>query len=341
MGRKTPFHLPGKNCLLLSDISDELKNGLILFWESAGNILSNSKVSLKVPDREKIRIEDHFFSMLFLYAYVRAGINPEKRKYYVAVNQCLRGMVTGCDNLLDQEYKVTLETSLPEQATIFRSVLDIMVSDRVLTDILFTGYDQNLFTLDQVRRSGQHSLDALIESGVQEAGEEQGVETVLPAQTVLDDIHTIKTGMLFQAPWALPDLFENNIDPLICETVKKGLFQIGMGCQIIDDMVDMGMDLKMKRHNYVLSLIQEENASIRQKIKTAVTRHTARGLKVKDLVREFPDLFGLAAHKAESFLELGFRGLFPPEHEHMIPFCISFLIKRIQAEDFFDALKKN
>jgi hypothetical protein len=33
---------------------------------------------------------------------------------YVAVNQCLRGMVTGCDNLLDDAIKPTLNTDLPE-----------------------------------------------------------------------------------------------------------------------------------------------------------------------------------------------------------------------------------
>ena len=158
-----------------SMIQEELKNGLILFWEKAAYILSDSGVELVVPKKDDIRPEDHFFSLLFLFAYVKAGIDRQKRLLYVAANQCLRGMVTGCDNLLDQEYKVTLETGLPKEATIFRSVLDIMVSDRVLTEIMFHGFYTDIFTLDQVKSSGKISLDALIKSGAQEAGEEKGI----------------------------------------------------------------------------------------------------------------------------------------------------------------------
>ena len=38
--------------------------------------------------------------------------------------------MTGCGNILDDEYKKTLETELPEHGVKFRSVLDILVSDR-------------------------------------------------------------------------------------------------------------------------------------------------------------------------------------------------------------------
>ena len=138
-----------------STIQEELRNGLTLFWEKAAYILSDSGVELVIPKRDEIRLEDHFFSLLFLYGYLKAGIDPQKRILYVAANQCLRGMVTGCDNLLDREYKVTLETGLPKEATIFRSVLDIMVSDRVLTEIMFHGFYTDIFTLTQVQSSGK------------------------------------------------------------------------------------------------------------------------------------------------------------------------------------------
>ena len=81
-------------------------------------------------------MENNFFSALFLYSYHRAGIARSRRIIYAIVNQCLRGLVTGCDNILDDEYKKTLETDLPEQGVRFRSVVDIMVSDRVLFEIL-------------------------------------------------------------------------------------------------------------------------------------------------------------------------------------------------------------
>jgi len=322
-----------------SNIQEELRNGLDLFGKNAAFILADSGVELVIPKRDDIRLEDHFFSLLFLYAYLKAGIDPQKRILYVAVNQCLRGMVTGCDNLLDQEYKVTLETGLPKEATIFRSVLDIMVSDRVLTQIMFHGFETGIFTLDQVKSSGKISLDALIKSGAQEAGEEKGVYEILPAKSILNDIHSIKTGLLFQAPWALPDRFEDNLDAGNCEKIKKALFNIGLGCQILDDLVDLITDLKMKRHNYVVSLFYESEQKACLKLIKTIREHgeTIDGKGVISAVQhEHPDLFGSAAHQAESFIQSGCRTLFSGEQDSMIPFCVSFLIQRIGAQSYFE-----
>lgn len=120
----------------LALLETELGRGLQLYWQSAGKILRDSPVQLIEPDRATLSLQRNFFSALFMYSYFRAGIAKDRRILYAAVNQCLRGMVTGCDNILDDEYKKTLETDLPQQAQRFRSVLDIMVSDRILTEIL-------------------------------------------------------------------------------------------------------------------------------------------------------------------------------------------------------------
>jgi len=323
-----------------SKIHEELRDGLGLFWKKAAGILADSGVQLVIPKRDEIRMEDHFFSLLFLYAYLKAGIAPQRRILYVAVNQCLRGMVTGCDNLLDQEYKATLETSLPKEATIFRSVLDIMVSDRVLTQIMFHGFDRDLFTLDQVKSSGKISLDALIKSGAQEAGEEKGVHAILPAKSVLNDIHSIKTGLLFQSPWALPDRLEDKLDGGTCENIKNALFSIGLGCQILDDLVDLIIDLKMKRHNYVVSLFYESEKKACQEFIDTIGKHEA-SVDKKNLIlalqKAQPDLFRTAADQAETYIQSGCRNLFSGEQEAMIPFCVSFLIHRIGAQSYFES----
>ncbi len=330
-----------KDAAFFSEIQEELKSGLMLFWDYAASLLSDSGVALVVPQRDDIRLEDHFFSMLFLYAYVKAGIDPKKRKFYVAANQCLRGMVTGCDNLLDQEYKVTLETKLPKEAVVFRSVLDIMASDRILTQIMFHGFDQNIFTLDQVRQSGKISLDSLLQSGVQEAGEEKGIRQIMPAQSVLDDIHSVKTGMLFQAPWALADRFEKGLDAKRCRQIKNALFTIGLGCQILDDLVDLISDIKMKRHNYVVSLFYESQKQACEKFITQI-RKDGETIEKKELaqtaLQEFPEAFATARRQAQTFLESGCRILFSGGREQLVPFCVSFLIQRIGAQSYFQDL---
>jgi hypothetical protein len=122
-----------------TSLDRELAEGLGRYWSIAGGILEGSSVRLIPPDPASASIESNLFSLLFLYSYLQAGIPAPRRVFYAAVNQCLRGMVTGCDNLLDDEYKKTLDTDLPPSGTRFRSVLDIMVSDRVLFELLAAG----------------------------------------------------------------------------------------------------------------------------------------------------------------------------------------------------------
>ena len=92
----------------------ELQSGLTLYWKTAGKILDDSGIVLHPPPADYLAMAKNIFSTLFLYAYYAAGIAPERRVVYVAVNQCLRGMVTGCDNILDDEYKKTLEKLITE-----------------------------------------------------------------------------------------------------------------------------------------------------------------------------------------------------------------------------------
>jgi hypothetical protein len=209
-------------------LQDELRQGLTLYWDSADKILNKSNIKLNRPSESYFSLEDNFFSALFLYSYIKGKISESKRILFVAVNQCLRGMVTGCDNILDNEYKQTLDTNLPANATKFRSVLDIMVSDRILVAILHKGYKEGQFSFNHILQANTASLNALLQSGVQEASEEDGAGKILKPEDVLSKIHPLKTGILFQAPWVLPELIEGKKLKSV-SGIKEGLFQVGLG----------------------------------------------------------------------------------------------------------------
>ena len=116
-------------------LGEELSEALSLYWSTAQEILAGSGITLLEKPAGFLQLENNFFSAIFLYSFHRAGIPRDRRVLYAAFNHCLRGMVTGCDNILDDEYKKTLETDLPAKATRFRSIIDIMASDRVLFSI--------------------------------------------------------------------------------------------------------------------------------------------------------------------------------------------------------------
>lgn len=304
--------------------------------DKASAILKDSGIKLSAPDTDFCSIEKNFFSFLFLYAFYRCGMEGPERIFYSAVNQSLRGMVTGCDNILDDEYKKTLDTDLPPGGTKFRSIIDIMVSDRVLFDLLLDRCSRGELTFDQVSSAHAASLSALAPSGVEEAEEEEGVDGFLPPDEILERVHHYKTGVLFLCPLALPSLLEEPA-PSTLESVKNALYNIGMGCQVMDDMVDLQADLRMKRHNHMASLIHHgssrkealrlEEMPAGEKIgSTAVLR-----------VEDFPEALGMAVKTARDYLSRGIEELLVEEHRALMLPAMEFLEKRIGAHPYMTA----
>jgi hypothetical protein len=307
------------------DLEAELRAGLELYWNRAHLILDDSGVSLASPGPNYYQLRHNFFSALFLLSFQRAGINPARRICYVAVDQCLRGMVTGCDNILDNEYKMTLDTDLA--GTRFRSIVDIMVSDRVLFDILLDVHEREAVPLELIRRAHAASLQALTRSGAQEASEEQGITTMLAPERILEEIHHLKTGLLFQCVWAIPLVLEPQLKP-IADPLSEALYRIGMGCQVLDDMVDLKADIADQRHNYMASLIVH-----RAQDQDAAKAELAQGIDTRTLLERHPQARQEATRQALSYLGQGLRVLLGPDGAVLVPAAIHFLVQRIGAQD--------
>jgi len=240
-------------------------------------------------------------------------------------------MVTGCDNLLDDEYKPTLQTDIPATGHRFRSVVDIMVSDRVLFQILLEAARRGEFALDQVPLATAASMETMTRSGIEEAGEEGGVADILLPGEILSTVHHYKTGILFQCPWDIPLAIET-IDQAQLSPLLEGLYHIGMGCQIMDDMVDMAVDVRARKHNYMVSLIHHgANASEKEQL-TAVMSSGAGAVPEALRMDRFPDAARQARQTAQRLLTRGFEGLFARDHQVLLPQAIHFLEQRIGVD---------
>ncbi|MFZ2631180.1 MAG: class 1 isoprenoid biosynthesis enzyme [Desulfosalsimonadaceae bacterium] len=316
-------------CLLASD----LQEGLGLYWQTAGTILEGSGISLSGISGEFLSLPFNFFSALFLYSYFRAGIPKDRRVLYAAVNQCLRGMVTGCDNILDNEYKKTLATDLPEESHKFRSIIDIMVSDRILFNLLTDYCVKHDRSLDVAKKGSAASLTALSRSGVQEASEEGGISMRLPPDDVISKIHHYKTGILFECIWAVPAVMESELSPTAAG-LKQGLHDIGIGCQILDDMVDLVKDIEDRRHNYIASVVHHgENARARNRLLEKSSFDSPGAF-----FSEFPQVLSDAHAKAMAFLDSGLERLFREDHLYMKKPAAAFFAKRIGVANLFNQL---
>ena len=306
----------------------ELESGLSVYWEAAGQILRQCGVTLKAPTETSFSFQKNFFSLLFLYSYRRAGIPRYRRILYAATVQCLRAMVTGCDNLLDDEYKQTLDTDIADTGYRFRSIVDIMVSDRVLFQILMDAASRQEIDMDQVLAASVASMQTMTRSGMQEAAEEAGITVILKPEEILQSIHHLKTGILFQCPWDIPltieTVAEKKLAPLL-----KGLYRIGLGCQIMDDMVDMVEDIHASRHNYLVALIHHGAIQVeKDRLSKAMNRCNNVGDGTIP-ISQFPEAIKMASATSHRLLKDGLGMLFAAEHQALVTPAIRFLERRI------------
>ena len=324
-----PENLPSvEDISPFKDLLAELRCGLTRYWEAAHALLKENGVTLFPPGEQYFAYSKNFFSLLFLYSFFRAKIPEERRILYASTLQCLRGMVTGCDNLLDDEYKMTLDTDIVETGYRFRSVIDIMISDRVLFQILLEASQKGMFPVEKVVQATNASMHSMTQSGVQEASEEQGINEILSPELLLKQVHHHKTGILFTCPWDIPLTIEqigkSDIAPL-----KEALYSIGMGCQVMDDIVDFGSDLQKKRHNYLVSLIHHQSSD-REKMRLfEVMVSIGDHPPTLEISAQFPEARAMAVAASRKFLESGLHQLFRDEHAFLVEPAMVFLQQRI------------
>lgn len=222
------------------------------FHKRSAKVLGD-ECRLKDYSPADMAIQRNVFSTLFLATETCAGLSKERLPFYGLINQCMRAWVTGCDNLLDDEYKTVLPFDLPEGGHRARSVLIIMTADRVFSDLLLEQVAQGDLTSEQAKTLSHYTLRALIPSALQEDQEEPGAQVILTPREILDRIHVPKTGLLFEAPLIPPEQM-GEVSLERSGIARSGLRAFGLACQILDDIVDLDADLAASHHNFVLSL---------------------------------------------------------------------------------------
>jgi len=204
----------------------------------------------------------NLFSTLFYSVYLVLDIPKPRRLLYGKINHLFRIWVTSADNLLDDEDKCVLPLLMPGSSRVMREVIAIMAADRVLWSLLNEAVGAKVVTARQADALAAQSLRCLLPSAAQEAGEEGGVLTRPSPEYVLDTIHVLKTGLLFALPFLGVDLIESAAAPERVARLKHALMLFGGGCQLLDDVRDIGRDFVERRHNYVLSVLAQKHPDV-------------------------------------------------------------------------------
>ncbi len=204
----------------------------------------------------------NIFSTLFYSTYLALDIPQPRRLLYGKLNHLFRIWVTSADNLLDNEDKCVLPLAMPGASRVMREVVALMAADRVLWRLLNEAVSSDTLTSQQAGKLADESLRCLLPSAGQEASEEGGVTDRPTPGYVLDTIHVLKTGLLFNIPFTGVDIVEQDIDRDRLARIKQALMLFGNGCQILDDVRDIARDFVERRHNYVLSVLTHEQPEV-------------------------------------------------------------------------------
>ena len=204
----------------------------------------------------------NIFSTLFYATYLALDIPLPRRLLYGKLNHLFRIWVTSADNLLDNEDKCVLPLDMPGSSRVMREVVALLAADRILARLLNDAVAEGTLTARQAAALSDESLRCLLPSAAQEASEEGGVTVRPDPGYVLDTVHVLKTGLLFNIPFTGVDIVETELDRDRLARLKQALLLFGGGCQILDDVRDLARDFVERRHNYVLSVLAREHPEV-------------------------------------------------------------------------------
>jgi hypothetical protein len=113
---------------------------------------------------------------------------------------------------------------MPGASRVMREVVAVMTADRILTRLLDEAVEAETITRRQAGAVTDASLRNLLPSAAQEASEEGGITDRPTPAYVLDTVHLLKTGLLFNIPFTGVDLIEETIDRDRLARIKQPCF---------------------------------------------------------------------------------------------------------------------
>jgi len=261
-------------------------------------------------------VQEFFFLILFRSVLQTVGVATEGLALCSELNFCIKGTITAADNLFDDQDKALLPLKTGEGAR-FRSILQLLAFERLASRALERGVRGGVMSKPSAECFQRELLSRMAAIGSLEGSEEKGVEGVLEPDVMMEQVHRVRGGMLFELAFIAPRLLEVPVDPRQLSRAQAAISKLGTAFQIVDDLTDFEFDLTRGSHNLLVSQITHcGSAEEQRRLRALGGRPPGAG----DVVAEmFPDSGrgviergGKEAREAlEELQSLGFW--FPPE----------------------------
>jgi hypothetical protein len=235
--------------VLLQKVEGEIRSEL----ESLGS--KNKKLSFPhLALSAKDYWQRNFFSILFVSIYQAMDLDQKRLWHYTKILHSIRGVVTATDNILDSEDKGALKVHLPGG-----QVLSNIISVLMQTGVIFDSLDKISENPNQKHRAWGAIFDSLYAIGEEESTEEKNIEDALTPVGILNEIHNHRGGGLLLLAFAAPEVVETEKSEKM-KLATDGVYRIGMGLQILDDVCDFKEDITRRNHNILRSIIIHGNS---------------------------------------------------------------------------------
>jgi len=219
-------------------------------------------------------VQEFFFLILFRSVLQTIGISTADLRLCCELNFCIKGTITAADNLFDDQDKALLPLALGRGSR-FRSILQLLAFERLTSRALERGVRAGSISTSSAVQFQRDLLSRMAAIGSLEGSEEGGVERVMEPDQMIDQVHRVRGGALFELAFIAPRLLEMSTDPDLLSRAQRAISKLGTAFQIVDDLTDFEVDLNRGSHNLLVSHITHRGSAEERTRLTALGATTA------------------------------------------------------------------
>src|SRR3954447_19554090 len=178
-----------------------------------GKYIDLNRLALDAEETIAIEfVQEFFFLILFRSVLQTVGVTAGDLRLCCELNFCIKGTITAADNLFDDQDKALLPLALG-QGSRFRSILQLLAFERLTSRALERGVRAGSISPASAAQFQKELLSRMAAIGSLEGSEEGGVEGVIEPDQMIDQVHRVRGGALFELAFIVPRLLQASIDP--------------------------------------------------------------------------------------------------------------------------------
>ncbi len=216
-------------------------------------------IDTTMPGEERVDGDMRFFQEFFFLILVRSILEsiefPEAQLNLCSeLNFCIKGTITAADNLFDDQSKSLLPLATGKGDR-FASILQLMTFERLTGLALLRGITNGAITPDTAQAFQKARVSMMAGIGALEGSEEGGVSSVIEPWVMVDQVHRVRGGALFELGFIAPGLLGAGVDPAVLASAQAAISRLGTAFQIVDDLTDFEVDIERGTHNILVAQI--------------------------------------------------------------------------------------